>query len=125
MIVIPDFHDGLWISQQKVVRLFLRTRIGERSTVVLQDVERLSTSNVFVGNIILDVALVEPSKLTITHIEQVYWPQEAKVDVGTAQKLLGTAQEKSLWALEITPSYGAEGTALFKTIEMSPGHVLL
>jgi hypothetical protein len=128
MIALPDFHDGffdgLWISEKKIVRLFLRTSNGERSTIVLRDVERLSTSNFLQGNIILYVVLVDPGRLTTAHIEQLYWPQEAKAEAETAQQPLRSAQERSLWALEINPSYGAEFTALFKAIETSPNHVL-
>jgi len=73
MSTFPNFHDGffdgLWTSENKSVHLFLRTSNGERSTIVLNEVERLNTSNFMAGNIILDVLLVEPEKLTIAHIE--------------------------------------------------------
>jgi hypothetical protein len=40
MIALPGFHsgffDGQWISEKKIVRLFLRTSNGERSTIVLR-----------------------------------------------------------------------------------------
>ena len=127
MIAIPDFHDGffdgLWTSGKKVVHVFLRTKKGERSTIILKEVERLSTSDFMAGNIILDVVLVEAGTLTIAHIEKLYWPQPAaEADAGAARRLLRSAQ--GLWALEINPSYGAECTALFKAAEIKPNHVL-
>jgi hypothetical protein len=128
MIAIPDFHDGffdgLWTSGKKVVHVFLRTRNGERSTIILKEVERLSTSDFMAGNIILDVVLVEAGKLTIAHIEKLYWPQPAEADAGAARRLLRSAQENGFWVFEINPSYGAEYTALFKAAEIKPSHVL-
>ena len=127
MIDLPDFHDGfldgVWVSERKSVHLFLRTIRGERLTIVLSDVDRLSVSSFFQGNIILDAVLVNPSKLEIAHIEQLYWPHGEKAPEELVQHALRTAQEKGLWALEINPSYGAECTALFKWIELLSGHV--
>jgi hypothetical protein len=76
MIDLPNFHDGyfdgLWTSENKVVHLFLRTSNGERSTIVLSEVERLNTTNFTAGNIILDVVVVKSHDLTIAAIEQLY-----------------------------------------------------
>ncbi len=126
MIAIPNFHDGffdgLWTSENKGVHLFLRTSNGGRSTIVLNEVERLYTSNFMAGNIILDVVLVEPEKLTIAHIEQLYQLQPIQAEL--AQQLLGKAQQRGLLALEINPSYGAECVVLFRAAEVLPNHVL-
>src|SRR5579864_6838161 len=108
MIALPNFHDGffdgLWTSENKGAHLFLRTSTGERSTIVLNEVERLSTSNFREGNIILDIVLVEPEKLTTAHIEQLYQLQPTEAEL--AQQLLGKAQRRGLLALEISSSYG-------------------
>ena len=124
MIAFPKFHDGffdgLWTSENKGVHLFLRTSNGERSTIVLNEVERLNTSNFMAGNIILDVLLVEPEKLTIAHIEQLYQLQPIQAEL--AQQLLGKAQQRGLLALEINPSYGC--VVLFRAAEVLPNHVL-
>ena len=116
MSTFPNFHDGffdgLWTSENKSVHLFLRTSNGERTTIVLNEVERLNTSNFMAGNIILDVLLVEPEKLTIAHIEQLYQLQPIQAEL--AQQLLGKAQQRGLLALEINPSYGAECVVLFR-----------
>ncbi len=126
MSTFPNFHDGffdgLWASENKSVHLFLRTSNGERSTIVLNEVERLNTSNFMAGNIILDVLLVEPEKLTIAHIEQLYQLQPIQAEL--AQQLLGKAQQRGLLALEINPSYGAECVVLFRAAEVLPNHVL-
>lgn len=102
MIAIPNFHDGffdgLWTSEDKAVRLFLRTWEGERSTIVLTGVERLITSSFWLGNIIFDVTFVEPDRLRIA-LEEVYQLKPAESEL--AQRLLGKAQQRNLSALEI------------------------
>ena len=122
----PDIHDGffdgVWISENKSVHIFLRTVSGERSTIVLKDVERMTVSNFLQGNILFDLVLVEPDKLTIALIEDVYQLQPARIEM--AQQLLKKAQERGLSALIINPSYGAEGVVLFRGGEVLPNHVL-
>jgi hypothetical protein len=100
---LPDIHDGfldgLWISGEKSVHLFLRTYTGERSTVVLKDVERMRVSNFLEGNILFDLVLVQPDKLTIALIEELYQPAQAEM----AHDLLTKAQQQGLSALIINP----------------------
>jgi hypothetical protein len=126
MIDLPNFHDGyfdgLWTSENKVVHLFLRTSNGERSTIVLSEVERLYTTNFTAGNIILDVVVVKSDDLTIAAIEQLYQLQPAQAEL--AQQLLSKAQRRGLLTLEINPSYGAECVALFREAEILPNYVL-
>lgn len=121
---LPDIHDGffdgLWISGDKGVHLFLRTYAGERSTVVLKDVERMNVSNFRQGNILFDIVLVRPDKLTIALIQQLYQPSQAE----TAHDLLTKAQQRGLSALVINPSYGAESVVLFRVAKIVPNHVL-
>jgi hypothetical protein len=50
------------------VHLFLRTYAGERSTVVLKDVERMRASNLLQENILFDLVLIQPDKLIIAVI---------------------------------------------------------
>ena len=126
MTGLPSFHDGffdgLWLSANKSVRLFVRTVSGERSTLVLTDVEALNISSLKAGNIIFDLVLIAPDKLSVEDITQVYdlQPHEAEM----ARKLLNKAQGKSLSALEMSTSYGAEGKVLFRSIDAIPEHVL-
>jgi hypothetical protein len=66
--------------------------------------------------------LIAPDKLTVKDIEQAYDLRSGEVD--KAQQLLGKAQERGLSGLEINPSYGAEGIALFRAVATIAGHVL-
>ncbi len=126
MTGLPNLHDGffdgLWLSGNKSVRLFVRTVAGERSTIVLTDVEALNINGLRAGNIILELVLIAPDKLTLEDMTQVYdlKPDEAE----QARKLLSKAQERSLSALEMNTSYGAEGKVLFRAIDAIPEHVL-
>ena len=126
MTGLPDLHDGffdgLWLSANKSVRLFVRTVTGERSTIVLTDVEALNINGLRAGNIIFDLEPIAPNKLTVEDMAQVYdsTPDEAE----QARKLLGKAQEQSLSALEMSTSYGAEGRVLFRAMDVFPEHVL-
>jgi hypothetical protein len=126
MDVLPDIHDGffdgLWRSEDKQIRLFLRTDAGLCSTIVLRDVERLNVSNFREGNIVFDVSLVEPSMVTAEHIEQLYGCQPN--DAALVHRFLTSVKQKGLSVLEVNPSYGAECVALFKTLEILPSHVL-
>jgi hypothetical protein len=125
MNAFPEMHDGffdgLWISgNDKTVHLFLRTDTGERSTIVLKDVERMNVLNVKAGNIIFGVVLVDSGKLTLQHIERLYETS----DTDKLKQILQTARQRQLSVLELTASYGAEGTVLFVSAEILSGHVL-
>ena len=126
MNVLRDMHDGffegVFLSENKVAHLFLRSLNGERSTIVLNGVERLDVSGFRAGNIILDVALFDTSELTAEQIEHLYELSNAEKSE-KVQQLLKQAQERGLQALEVNPSYGAECTALFRSAEIMPGHV--
>jgi hypothetical protein len=104
------------------VHLFLRTSNGERSTIVLSDVESLNATNFTAGNIILDVVVVKSDDLTIAAIEQLYQLPPAHAEL--AQQLLSKAQRRGLLTLEINPPYGAECVALFREAEILPNYVL-
>ena len=126
MTTLPNLHDGffdgVWLSADKRARFFVRTVSGERSTIILSDVEALNICGLRAGNIIFDLVLIAPDKLTVKDIEQAYDLKSG--EVGMARQLLGKAQEQGLSGLEINPSYGAEGTAIFRTVATVPEHVL-
>jgi hypothetical protein len=126
MTNLPDLHDGffdgVWLSPGKDARLFVRTEGGERSTIVLGGVEALNVCGMRAGNIILDLALIASDKLTLKHIEQAYDLSNEKE--GMSRRLLSQAQEQGLSGLEISPSYGAECTVLFRVVDTIPEHVL-
>jgi len=123
---LPDLHDGfldgVWMSEEKRVHLFVRTHAGQPSTVVLKDVERLNVPNLRQGNVVFDVVVIAPDKLSASQIAEMYQINAAETDL--ILRLLAKARERGLLALEITPSYGAEGIVLFGALEIMPGHVL-
>ena len=125
-MTLPDLHDGffdgLWLSADKRARFFVRTVAGERSTIILTDVEALNICSLKAGNIIFDLVLIASDKLTVKDIEQVYDLKSS--EVAKASQLLRKAQDQGLSGLEINPSYGAEGTALFRAATTVPEHVL-
>lgn len=126
MTILPNLHDGffdgVWLSADKGAHLFVRTVAGERSTIILTDVEALNICGLRAGNIIFDLVLIAPDNLTVRDIEQAYDLQNGKVEM--ARQLLAKAQERGLSGLGINPSYGAEGTAIFRAVAAVPGHVL-
>ena len=126
MTTLPNLHDGffdgVWLSADKRARFFVRTVAGERSTIILTDVEALNICGLRAGNIILDFVLIVPDKLTVKDIEQAYDLKSGEVE--KASQLLRKAQQQGLSGLEITPSYGAEGTAIFRAVATVPEHVL-
>jgi hypothetical protein len=127
MTTLPDLHDGffdgVWLSADKRARFFVRTVAGERSTIILTDVEALNICGLRAGNIIFDLVLVASDKLTAKDIEQAYDLKNGEVEMAT--QLLSKAQEQGLSGLEINPSYGAEGMAIFRTVATIPEHVLV
>jgi hypothetical protein len=116
---VPNFHDGhfdgFWIAPDEAVHLFLRTLGGERFTLILRGVERLSLDEIKGGNIIVDLVFRDAEQLTTSDMEGLY-----DADVGSPQAvdLLKKARERGLRVLEINPSYGALGLFLFQTSEM-------
>ena len=71
-----------------------RTTPGQRSTVVLKEVERVRLANVIAGNIIFDIVLVEPANLTVAHITEAYQLRPSQAEL--AQQLLEKAQQRKL-----------------------------
>jgi hypothetical protein len=126
MTTLPNLHDGFFdgvlLSAEKRARFFVRTVAGERSTIILTDVAALNICGLRAGNIIFDLVLISPDKLTVKDIEQAYDLKSG--DVEMARQLLVKAQEQGLSGLEINPSYGAEGTAIFGDVATVPEHVL-
>ena len=126
MNTIPDFHDGffdgLWVSDEKRVHLFLRTVDKKPFTLVLRGVKLFNASNIRQGNIILDLALLDAQQLTTAHIAEIYEfegeQQEEKI-----KRFLASAQEELLNALEMSTSYGAEFIALFRGAQLVANHV--
>jgi len=126
MTTLPNLHDGffdgVWLSPDKQARFFVRTVKGERSTIILTDVKALNICGLRAGNIIFDLVLIAPNKLTVKEIEQAYDLESGEVEKAAQQ--LGRVQEQGLSGLEINSSYGAEGIVICRTVAIVPEHVL-
>jgi hypothetical protein len=126
MTTLPNLHDGffdgVWLSPDKQARFFVRTVTGERSTIILTDVKALNICGLRAGNIIFDLVLIAPNKLTVKEIEQAYDLKSGEVEKAAQQ--LGRVQEQGLSGLEINSSYGAEGIVICRTVAIVPEHVL-
>lgn len=126
MSSLPELHDGffdgVWLSSDRGARLFVRTRAGERSTIILSGVEALNISSIRAGNIIFDLVLIASDKLTAKHIEDAYALESGQVEM--SNRLLSKAQEQGLSGLEIISSYGADGTVLFGAVDTVREHLL-
>jgi hypothetical protein len=124
--MIPDLHDGffdgVWLSPDKGARFFVRTKAGERATIVLSGVEALNVCGIRAGNIVFECVVIASDKLTLKHIEDTHDLKEDQVEV--SGRLLSEAQRRGLSGLEINSSYGAEGIVLFRAIDTVREHVL-
>jgi hypothetical protein len=111
---IPNFHDGhfdgILLAPNKVVHLFLRTVDQQSFALALEGVSKLNLSGFKEGNIIFDLVFRGPDEITRSDVEAL---NELDVDSPIGIKLLQAAREARLQILEINPSYGAQGPALF------------
>lgn len=118
---IPNFHDGhfdgLRIGRSKLVSLFLRTQDGKAFTLLLQDVDALTLSEVNQGNIILDLIFRSTGDLTRADMAELY---SVDASARQAEDLLKAKREQGFQLLEINASYGARGLVLFRAFEMQP-----
>ena len=112
----------MWLSSDKDARFFVRTQAGDRFTIILSGVEALNFSGIRAGNIILDLVFIASDKLTVKQIEDAYGLESAQVEM--SHRLQEKAQEQGLSGIEISSSYGAEGTVLFHAFDTVTEHVL-
>ena len=119
---LPGFHDGsfdgVWISPEKTVHLFVRTEDNKPFEIVLRGVKALKLSNIREGNIILDVRLADTDQLTASHITEIYELSDVGKDVQITN-LLTSARRASLKMLQLRSSYGAEGAVLCRSAELT------
>jgi len=73
MTTLPNLHDGFFdgvsLSADKRARFFVRTVAGERSTIILTDVEALNICGLSAGNIINAVRLEVEQNQLIADVE--------------------------------------------------------
>jgi hypothetical protein len=127
---IPNLHDGcfdgLWLSGNREntgACLFVRAAAGERYTLMLTGIVRLNIQDVRQGNIIRDVLLIPPDTLTLEQVSHAY-DLESERDEAIAHRRFEKAQQERLFAPEMSTSYGAYGTVLFRAATVVPGHIL-
>jgi len=118
---LPNFHDGhfdgLWIGPNELVHVFLTTVDRKPFILELEGVKSMALTEVKQGNIILDLAIRSADELTPSDIQNVYGSDASSPQVSRA---LAAAKAEKLQILEINPSYGAEGTILFKSWKLIP-----
>jgi hypothetical protein len=123
---LSDLHDGyfdgIWLAASDRAHLFLRTLSGSCSTLVLTGVAAANVTNLRTGNIIFDAVIVPTERLTSADVIEAH--QLQSTDSQVAEKALRKAQEMNLSALQISSSYGAECSFLFRSSQMLPNHVL-
>jgi hypothetical protein len=116
---IPNFHDGhfdgLRIGPNKLVNFFLRTQDDKSFILVLREVDALTLSGIKQGNIILDLAFRGAAELTRSDMAELY---DVDVDAAQATDLLKAKREQGFQLLEISASYGAQGSVLYRTFEL-------
>jgi hypothetical protein len=117
---IPNFHDGhfdgIWTGPSKRAELFLRTSDGQSFVLSLEGVQALAFSDIKQGNIILDLVLRSTKEITRSDIAELYG---VGADTLQGASLMKAATERRLQVLEMNPSYGAQGLALFQTWDLS------
>jgi hypothetical protein len=117
---IPNFHDGhfdgIWTGPNKRAELFLRTSDGQSFVLSLEGVQALAFSDIKQGNIILDLVLRSTKEIAHSDIAELYG---VGADTLQGASLMKAATERRLQVLEMNPSYGAQGLALFQTWDLS------
>ncbi len=116
---IPNFHDGyfdgIWVGPSKLVKIFLRTTDRQPFVLSLQGVQALIFTDIKQGNIVLDLVFRNTKEITHSDISELYG---VSADSPQVVSLTKSATERGLQVLEINPSYGAQGLALFQTWDL-------
>jgi hypothetical protein len=121
---IPNFHDGtfdgMWIGPDKLVQLFLRKADRQSFVLSLVGVERLAFTDIKQGNIILDLVFRSAEEITRVDIAELYG---VSGDSPQCETKMTAATERRLQILAMNPSYGAQGLALFQTLDIAQREV--
>ena len=121
---IPNFHDGtfdgIWIGPDNLVQLFLRKADRQSFVLSLVVLERLAFTDIQQGNIILDLVLRSAAEITRVDIAELYGVGADSLECVT---MMTAATERRLQILERNPSYGAQGLALFQTLDIAQREV--
>jgi hypothetical protein len=121
--VEPNFHDGYIdgvLVAEESASIFLRTVSSEKFTIVLHGVKSLVMNDFRQGNIILDLEWVDAVNVSDSAILDYYSMPEGEVAV-LRERWINEIKGRQLQAIEISPSYGADLTAIFREREIISG----
>jgi hypothetical protein len=122
-----DLHDGFLdgvVTADTRARVFVRTSLGERSTLVLHGVDALLLREFRRGNVILECKSVDVTRLTAESVRELYQYSEERMAGSFLAEWHKKALQKKFECLEIVPSYGGLLLAVFRTMERIQGYVL-
>jgi hypothetical protein len=100
--------------------IFLRTLSRKRFTIVLRGVKSLVINDLREGNTILDLEWVDAVNISDSAILHYYSMPEGEAGV-LRERWIKETGGKQLHAVEISPSYGADLTAIFREREIISG----
>jgi hypothetical protein len=121
--VEPNFHDGHVdgvLVAEGSASIFLRTASSEKFTIVLRGVKSLVMNDFRQGSIILDLEWVDATNISDSAILDYYWMPKGEATV-LRERWIKEIKGRRLRAVEISPSYGANLTAIFRDREMISG----
>lgn len=119
----PNFHDGHVdgvLVAEGSASIFLRTVSSEKFTIVLRGVKSLVMNDFRQGNIILDLEWVDAMNISDSAILDYYWMPKGEAAV-LRERWINEIKGMQLRAIEISPSYGANLTAIFREREIISG----
>ena len=121
----PDFHDGFVdgvLLSDPSARILLRTVEGDRFTLALNELEALRVNDLRKGNVVFEVAFLEPKQLDASFVFELYGYSDEHKKTFALDEWVKEATRKGLTAIEITPSYGCTILAIFKSHSFSAGY---
>jgi hypothetical protein len=101
------FLDGVLITPERGLDVYLRTRPGKRARVFLSGVVAASLTEFREGNIILEVLVREGAEITLQDVARIYGLAPEHEVERWEEDLVGRASDSRLVLLEVNPSFGA------------------
>jgi hypothetical protein len=121
--VEPNFHDGYVdgvLVAEGSASIFLRTVSSEKFTIILRGVKSLVMNDFRQGNIILDLEWVDAMNISDSAILDYYSMPKGEAAV-LRDRWIKEINGRQLHAIEISPSYGANLTAILREREIISG----
>jgi hypothetical protein len=125
--VEPNFHDGYHdgyidgvLVAEGSASIFLRTVSSEKFTIILRDVKSLVMNGFRQWNIILDLKWIDAMNISDSAILDYYSMPKGEAAV-FRERWIKEINGRQLHAIEISPSYGADLTAIFRERETISG----